>query len=63
MLSKPPAVIQTCLCVTSQVHVAGAGFVWDGTRVQPRALRPVQRSQDTLGEVESQPAAVQHHVP
>lgn len=49
--------------LTLQVHVAGAGFLWDGTRVQPRPLRPVQGPQDAVGEVEPQPTAVQHHVP
>lgn len=51
------------LCVMLQVHVAGAGLFRDWARVQPRPLRPVQGAQDALGEVEPQPAAVQHHVP
>ena len=51
------------LCVMLQVHVAGAGLFRDWARVQPCPLRPVQGAQDALGEVEPQPAAVQHHVP
>lgn len=55
--------VSKCWIDPLQVHAEGAGLIWDGARVQPRTLRPVQGSQDALGQMEPQPAAVQHHVP